>query len=455
MKIIEQLASEIRDNLQLVLAQNTEQGSELWTAILKRHPAEIALLFSFLKEDYFIPLFIKFDRKLGAKVFEKLDVEEQAALLENLDEEYVVEIINALSPEKVIAIFETIPEGELEKYLKMAHKKKRKSLLSSLGCRPDSAGRLVNSKVFSLQSELTIQKSIGIIQALENIEEVGSRVFVVDGFHHLVGYVKLSDLVINKQTKKLSEILRPIEVFANAHDDQETVVQMFQRYEVLSMPVKDSHGHFLGAISASEILDVVQEEMTEDSFKMSGLQPGKRSYMDTPFFTVVLQRVQWLLPLLLLQSFSAWVMHLYGSTINSNPILAFFITMLVGTGGNVGNQSSTLMVRGLITGEINIKNKLDVLIRELKVACFTGVILVSACLVRVFLTPGSTLPSLAAIALSLLSIIISSAFLGTFIPMLLDHFGVDPANSAAPFISTLMDIIGVSIYCVIASLILG
>lgn len=455
MKIIEQLSNDVRANMSEVLAQNTDHGRALWEEVIKKHPAEIAELFSFLKENCFIPLFAKFDKKLATKVFDKLDVEDQTALLENLDEENVSEIVNALSPEKIIAIFETISELELEKYLKLTHKKRRKNLISSLSCNPDSAGRLANSEVFSLQSELTIQRSIAILQTLKTVEDIPSKVFVVDKFHYLAGYIKLSDLVINKPEKKLSEILRPIEVFVNAHDDQETAVQMFQRYEVLSMPVLDAQGHLLGAISASEILDVAQEEMTEDSFKMSGLQPGKRSYMDTPFFTVVLQRVQWLLPLLLLQSVSAWVMNLYGATIENNAILTFFLTMLVGTGGNVGNQSSTLMVRGLVTGEINIKNKLDVLIRELKVAFFTGGILVSACLVRIFLTHGSTYPSLAAISLSLFAIVLSSAFLGTFIPILLDKMGVDPANSAAPFISTLMDIIGVSIYCVIASLILG
>lgn len=451
----EQLSVEIRAHFTEILAQNTDKGVQLWETILKSHPAEIAELFSFLKEDYLIPLFGKFDKKLGEKVFQKLDVEDQVSLLENLEEEYVAEIVNALAPEKMIAIFEIIPEWELEKYLKLTHKKIRKRLISSLSCNPDSAGRLVNSKVFSLQSELTIQRSIGIIQALENTEEVPSKVFVVDKFHHLAGYIKLSDLVVNKATKTLAEILRPIEVVANAHDDQETVVQMFQRYELLFMPVQDDQGHFLGAISASEILDVVEEEMTEDSFKMSGLQAGKRSYMDTPFFTVVLQRVQWLLPLLLLQSISAWVMNLYGSTIDNNQILTFFLTMLVGTGGNVGNQSSTLMVRGLVTGDINIKNKFDVLLRELKIAFFTGLVLVAVCLARVFLTPGSSLPSIFAISSSLFAIVMTSAFLGTFIPILLDRFDIDPANSAAPFISTLMDIIGVSIYCIIASLILG
>ncbi len=455
MKIIEQLALEIKKDLPHVLAEDTTQGSELWKAIIHRHPAEIAQILKLLKEDCLIPLFEKLHKTLGDKVFEKLDVDEQITLIRNLNEERVAEIINTLSPDKVIAIFEALPEDELEKYLKLAHKKKRKSLISSLVFEQDSAGRLVNSEVFCLQSEFTVQKSIAILQGLKNAKDIPAKIFIVDGFHHLVGYIELSDLVKHSPHKRISQILRPVEVVANAHDDQETVVEMFRRYEVVTMPVKDEEGHFLGAISATEILNVVQEEMTEDSFKMSGIRPGKRSYMDTPFIVIVYQRIQWLLPLLLLQSVSAWVMNLYGATIDNNPILTFFMTMLIGTGGNVGNQSATLMVRGMVTGEINMKNKIDILIREVKVAFFTGVVLVGFSMIRVLMTPKCTLPSLAAICLSLFAIIMTSAFLGTFIPLALDKLGIDPANSAAPFISTLMDIIGVTIYCVIASLILG
>lgn len=455
MKAVEELASQVRDNFSCVLSQETEQGQHLWKILTRKHPAEIAQVFSFLKEEFFIPIFSKLDRPLGEKVFEKLNVDEQADLLENLEEDRVAEILNVLSPDKVISIFEYLPEEDLEKYLKLTHKKKRRNLISLLGCQPDSAGRLANSEALSLHSEFTVKKSIGVLQGLKKAEDVPPKVFVVDCSHHLLGHVKLSDLVKNKPTKTLAEILRPVEVVVNAHDDQETVVELFKRYEVLVMAVKDDEGHFLGSISASEILDVAEEEATEDSYKMSGLSPAKRVYMEMPFSTVVYQRVQWLVPLLLFQSVSALVMNFFGKTIETNQILTFFLTMLVGTGGNVGNQSATLMVRGLVTGEINIKNKFDVLVREFKVAICTGIILVGVSMVRVFLTPSSTLPSMAAICLSLFAIILSSAFLGTFIPMALDKLGIDPANSAAPFISTLMDIIGVLIYCLIASLILG
>lgn len=455
MKAIEELASSIKNNFDGVIAQDEDVGRQIWTTLTKKHPAEIAQVFSFLKEEFFIPLFSKLDRRLGAKVFEKLNVDEQADLVESLEEDHVAEILNGLSSDKVIAIFEYLPEDSLEKYLKLTQKKKRRNLISLLDCQPDSAGRLANSEALSLHSEFTVKKSIGVLQGLKKAEDIPPKVFVVDGSHRLLGHVKLSDLVRNKPTKTLAEILRPVEISVNAHDDQETVAELFKRYDVLVMAVKDADNHFLGSISVSEILDVVQEEVTEDSFKMSGLSPAKRVYMEMPFITVVTQRVQWLIPLLLLQSLSAFIMMFFGKTIESNQILTFFLTMLVGTGGNVGNQSATLMVRGLVTGEINMKNKLDVLFREFKVAICTGLILVCVSMVRVFLTPSSTMPSLAAICLSLFAIILSSAFLGAFIPMLLDRFDIDPANSAAPFISTLMDIIGVLIYCLIASLILG
>ena len=226
-------------------------------------------------------------------------------------------------------------------------------------------------------------------------------------------------------------------------------------YGLLSAPVVDEHNHFLGVVTADDIVDVVEEEASEDVYKMSGLAPVEHSYFQTSFKSLFFQRSMWLGSLLLLQSISGIILNKYQTLIEGHIMLSFFLTMLIGTGGNAGNQSATLVIRGLATGEISRKNAIRVLLREFGMSLFLAAVLFGASFARIYMFyPSRTIEALA-ISASLFLIVSMSMVLGTFIPFMLERLNVDPAHSAAPFLATLMDVLGIIVYCAICSRILG
>ena len=355
----------------------------------------------------------------------------------------------------ITTILENVPDKDLERYLMLTNKQRRERILSSLKSDEKSAGRILNSDVLILHKELTIKKVISLLQQLDHHDaEILPRQYVVSAELKLVGFIALNDLLKHPADTKIQAILKPIDVKALVTDHQEDVVNLIRHYGLVSIPVTDENNHFLGVITTNDILDVIEEEQTEDSYKMSGIANIEHSYVNADFFTIVVQRCKFLVPLLLFQSVSQLIIHRFDAVLTAFELIGF-LTMLTGTGGNVGNQSTTVFVRGLATGEINRKNKLDVLFREVFIALAIGLVLVFSACFRIMLFGNRHLPSVFAVSLSLFVIVLSSVFLGTIIPVLLDYYDVDPAHSAAPILSTLMDVVGITIYCLIASFILG
>lgn len=451
MKTIEQIVRTIEDNFDAILSK-TGIGLHDWESLLKMHPADVAAVFGYLQKSHFLKLFHNLPSEFLHEVFHMLSVELQIDALEAMSTEEIQELLNSIPSDKLIAIFQSVDTKNLERYLKCINKFKRKNLISSLESKESSAARLVNSDVFTLQSEFTIKKSIAVLQGLARDREITLEVFVIDASHKLAGYIELGDLVRNDSSTLLSNILKKCEVKIHAIADQEEVVEIFRRYDALVLPVVDKQNHFLGIISANDVLDVYAQEVDEDTYKMAGLSSSSRFYTEVPFHTIVFQRVVWLVPLLMLQSASAIFMDRFQLL----PSLMLFGTMLTGTGGNVGNQSATLMVRGLTTGEFNFKNKFSILWRELRVSICTGLVLVFSTAARILLLNSNvSLKELLVICLTLFSIIVTSTLVGAYFPIFLERFKIDPAHAAAPFIATVMDIVGILIYCGIASWVLG
>jgi magnesium transporter len=244
------------------------------------------------------------------------------------------------------------------------------------------------------------------------------------------------------------------ELLVYVDEDQEDIVNQMEHYGLISAPVVDKEHHFLGVISADDVFEIMKEEGSEDVYKMSGLSPMEHSYFATSVWTLIRQRLPWLIGLLLLQSFSSMILANYSSLINQYAIITFFLTMLVGTGGNAGNQSATLVIRGLTTKEITRQNGIKILLREFGISLVMASLLGLVAFARVVYAAHSPFFALV-ISLSLILIVITSIVMGAFIPIILERCGIDPAHSATPFLATLMDILGVLIYCLVCSQFLG
>lgn len=421
---------------------------------MRQHPADIATLVERLSEEHQVELLKRFPLDLSSETFEKISEELQASLLLKLNKKLATHILKKMPADKVTDLFDLLSDENLKKYLDLLQKEHRENVISLLNFPPESAGGIMNSGVLALPQDITIKKSINLLQRLQPKREHLERVYVTDKENKLVGHINIYELVLNKPETSLVDIIRKNELIIDVNEDQESVANQMQHYELLSTPVVDKQHHFLGIITADDLLEVIQKEASEDVYKISGLSRIEHSYFQTPFWRLIWQRSFWLVPLLILQSVSSFVLSNYQNLIAKNAILIFFLNMLIGTGGNAGNQSGALVIRGLSVGEMTRKNGIKVLLRELRVALIISLLLAIIGFARVFLTKADSVAALA-ISVSLSLIIIVSMFLGTMLPLIFERFNIDPAHSAAPFLATLMDIIGIIIYCVVASKILG
>jgi len=453
MQQIEQLLAQLEANMEAVVAQNSEVGIALWQEFIKKHPADISFVIENIDTANQAALFKQLPHDLFGKVFENLSCPVQAYILSTLDTELAARTLSSMSSDELTSLFDHLSDKSLQHYLKLLQKQQRQHIISSFNFAPKSAGKIMDSDVFTLQDNFTVQKTISIFQQLGTKKEFLPRIYVTNGEHNLIGYIELDDLLVNQPNALLSSIVQENELVADVHDDQQVVANQMHHYGLLVVPVVDEKNHFLGAITADDIFDVIEEEASEDVYKMSGLSPFDHSYFHTSFWRLVRQRSTWLVGLLLLQSISSIIMVHYTGLIEKNIILSMFMMMLIGTGGNAGNQSATLVIRGLATGEVGKKNRWKVLLREFFVAVALAIPLVIVCVSRVYMSYPNVL-SAVAIGLSLFCIVILSIMLGTLIPLVLDRFKIDPAHSAAPFLATVMDILGVLICCFIASRIL-
>ncbi|HBS47897.1 TPA: magnesium transporter [Candidatus Dependentiae bacterium] len=454
MNTVKNILLQIENNLEEVLKNETFQSTTTWQNFVKLHPADIASFLEQFDEETQITFLKKFSKDLTGNVFEKLSLENQSNLLFKLEKPFAAEILQEMTASAVTDLFDLLSDEQVKEYLRLLQKEHRKQVISLLNFDPKSAGGIMNSEIFTLSQDISIKQGVALMQRLSTDQEYVDRIYITDRNNKLTGYIKIEDLVLNKPQTLISDIFHQNELIINVHEDQEIVANQMKHYDLLSVPVVDNENNFLGIITADESMDVIEEEASEDVYKMSGLGSVDQTYFQTPFWRLIWQRSFWLITLLILQSASSFVLSSYEKLITQNAILFFFLNMLIGTGGNAGNQSGALVIRGLSTGEIHRKNGLKVLFREFRVAIIIALFLAVIGFERVYLTRHNLIAAVV-ISISLSAIVVVSIFLGTLLPLLLERLNIDPAHAAAPFLATLMDIIGISIYCIIASKILG
>ncbi len=442
---VKKILFQIENNIKAVINGKTPLGIDLWNILLEEHPADIALLIGRIGDEHQVTLLKKLPLDLSIDVFEKIPENLQAELLVGLDIDHATTILKHMHADELTDLFDNLSDEDLEKYLKLLQKKQRNQIISLLTFDPESAGGRMNSDVITLQKDFTVKKSIELLQRLSLQKDLMERIYVTNKDNVLVGHITLEQLVFNKAETLLSQILQKNEIHIHVEEDQEDVANQMQHYELSSAPVVDKQNHFLGVITASDVAEIIREEESEDAYKRFGLSTVEYSYFETPTWKLVLQRSTWLIGLLLLQSVAGFVLGRYENMLKEFTILSIFLGMLVGTGGNAGNQSATLVIRGLTTKEMTKNNIFKVLFREFSVSLVIASLLFIVGFARVYYT-SHDLMSTIAINVSLFLIVIASMLLGSIIPILLQYFHFDPAHSAAPFLTTIMDILGMIIY---------
>lgn len=449
--IQEKLLRKIVSKISEVLEQKTVQAKSLWQELLHAHPADIAQVINSLDAPYHVQVASKLPLSLLNEVFYKLHHVLQKSVLQALPDNIKIQLLQSSHADDLTDLFDDLSDDELKSCLELLHKKDRQKVLSLMKFPQDSAGGIMHVEVVTLRQDFTLHKSVRLLQRLSPSAELHYNLYVTDEHNRLIGFVKLEDLVLKDPQTRLSTIMHEIPFVAYAHQDQEEIAKTMVHYDMMIVPVVNEHNYFLGVIPGATLVDVLQQEAGEDVQKISGSFLSE-SYFDTSFFSLLWRRGSILAVLLIAESLTSYTIGKFEATLTT--FLLSFIAMLVSTGGNTSSQTSAIVIQGMSSGTINDSNLTKFLRRELLIGSVLAVTLSSVAFSRVYFFHHNFWGSFV-VALSLGIVVLLSVLFGSAFPVVLKKMRLDPAFSAGPFLATLMDILGILVYCYIASLILS
>ncbi|MDO5714313.1 MAG: magnesium transporter [Tissierellia bacterium] len=399
-------------------------------------------------------IFRMLPKDLSIEVFTYMTPSQQIQLVQSVTDKELQELLDDLFLDDRVDLLEEMPAGLVTKFLSKAPAEERKLLNQFLQYPEDSAGSLMTIEYVSLEPEMTVKEAMAYIKENGMKKETIYTCYVVDERKKLLGFVSLRDLVIADPYEKIEDIMLEDVVFVETTEDQEEIGDMFTKYGYLAFPVVDREHRLCGIITFDDIMEVLEDEATEDFHRMAAINPSDEDYMDETPMDLAKNRIPWLLILMISATVTGSIIHHFDTLIGEFIILTSFIPMITGTGGNTGSQSSTMVIRGLATGEIEWEDMLPVMWKEMRVGLIAGTFLAIVNFLRlVFLTSTSFTVALT-VSLTILCTVILSKLLGAFLPITMARLGLDPALMAASFITTIIDSVVLIIYFSIAGMIL-
>jgi magnesium transporter len=390
------------------------------------------------------------NKELAAEVFSKLEPDEQYELVKLLSDDEIKSIFKNMDPSDRAELLDELPADVVTKLLSFLPKSEREQTLEVLNYPENSAGRLMSPYFIYVTKSMTVQQALDKVRKFGKDAETIYTIFVVEEDRTLIGTVKLEDLLFAEPDTLIEEIYTPDPIYVKTNTDQEEVAELMKKYDLNAIPVVDNDMRLVGIITIYDIVDVIDEEATEDIHKMAGMSFTTTSYFHTSPLILIKNRLPWLVGLLLLQSINALIVHKYEEVLAAIPIIAAFMTTMVDAGGNTGGQSSTLIIRSMALGHIELKDWWKVLLRESFVGLVLGSILGAILFVRGFMISHNIMVNFSA-ALSLLIIIVFANVIGSMLPFIGKLMRIDPALMASPLITTIADLAGIWIYFVVVA----
>lgn len=392
------------------------------------------------------------NKETAAEVFSHLEHEDQEEMLVHFSMDKVKEIMEEMDPDDVAELFDELPEKMVKRLMHLLSTEERNIVNRLLGYPEDSAGRLMTPEFIELHKDSSAENAIQTIREIGLDKETIYYSYVVDEKGFLIGIVSLKDLLLAQPATKISEIMTTNFVSVNTTDDQEEVAGVLTKYDLTALPVVDKDKKLVGIITVDDIVDVIHAEATEDFHKMVGIEAPDEPYFSTRFLVLGRKRALWLVILLVMSYFSSIVLKHYSRILEIVIPLAFFIPMLTGTCGNTGMQSATLIIRGLATGEIKGKDIMKILFREIFMGVFLGIILGIFSFVRARFVDIDPFIGIA-VGTAVFISVMTANIIGTILPLLLKKLKIDPAISAGPFITTIIDVTSLILYFEIAQVV--
>ena len=428
---------------------------EIKNELSEMNEVDIAELLDPLDEHMTLLLFRMLPKDLAVEVFSYFSTEQQAGIINSITDKELEYIMEELFFDDMIDLIEEMPANIVKKILKSAKEEERKLINQFLKYPVDSAGSIMTIEYVDLKKEMTVGEALKHIKETGLNKETVYTCYVTDNKRVLEGIISLRSLVISDEDEILENIMETEVIKVYTHDDQESIAGLFMKYGFLAIPVVDKENRLTGIITFDDIMDVIEQEATEDFQLMAAMSPSEEAYLNTDVFTLAKQRLPWLLILMISATFTGRIMLKFESVLASVVILSTFIPMLMDTGGNSGNQSSTLIIRGLAVGEISTKDWLKVLWKEIRISSIVGFALSAVNFIRLILIERVELIIATTVSFTILVTVITAKMVGGTLPLLAKKLKLDPAIMAGPLITTIVDAISLMLYFFIAQQLLG
>lgn len=440
--IVEHKYFECRDEL---LERDEVEMTEILEDVIRDFGMHMAII-----------LFRTLPKDSAVEVFSRFSTDNQLAIIDIITDAEIKNIIEELDFDDKIDVLEEMPSNLVDKILEKTPASERKLINTFLMYKDDSAGSLMTPDYINLRKNMTVR------EALDHIKDVGLEsetiytCYVLDKGRKLEGIVSLRTLVISDYNAKISDLMREDIIYVHVNDDQEEVADIFRRYGFLAIPVVDNERRLVGIITIDDILDVMEEETTEDIERMGGvIDAHNRDYLDISIWGHVKARLPWLLLLMCSYFITGGIIASFEQTLSKVISLVIYMPMLMGTGGNSGSQSSTLIVRGMATGDIDTGDWIKVAWKEIRIGLIIGICVSIINVIRIIFLDHNSIEVALTVSCSMTLVVIFAKLIGASLPMLAKKIGIDPALMAGPMMSSITDMISLLTYFLMAMLFLG
>lgn len=423
-------------------------------------PADIAEIFDEAQDKDIPVLFRILPKELAAEVFVEFDTDRQELLVNAFSDSELREVLDELFLDDAADIVEEMPATVAKRILRNTDANTRRLINQLLAYPEDSAGSIMTTEYIDLKRTMTVDEAFDRIRKIGINTETIYTCYVIGSRRKLFGTISLRDLLLSGKDEIVGDLMDENIVYANTLDDKEEVAAMFERYDMLALPVVDKEGRLVGIVTVDDAIDVIQEEASEDIEKMAAILPSEKAYLKTGVFETFKARIPWLLLLMISATFTGAIISTFEAKLAQCIALVAFIPMLMGTGGNSGSQTAVSVIRALSLGDIEFRDTLRVIWKELRVAVIVGIVLGIINFIKLYLVDflwlhtfdtGAELAEMATICLTLIFVIIVAKILGAVLPIVAKRFGLDPAVMASPLVTTILDAVSLLIYFGIAA----
>ncbi len=425
---------------------DSKKYSQLKNEYAEILPADIAEFLEQLEDKQLLIAFRLLPKEIAADVFSYLPSDIQAEISELINEKELSSILDDLYFDDKVDFLEEMPANVVKKILQNTSDLERKMINQFLLYPEDSAGSIMTIEYTDLKKEMLIGEAFEHIRKTAPDKETVYTCYVTDSSRHLEGIVSLKDIMLAPDDIKVSEIMKTNPVFLYTFDDREHVADQFKKYDLMAAPIVDKEQRLVGIITIDDIIDVIEDETTEDFYRMAAVTPSSEEYINSGIIGIAKNRVIWLLILMISATFTGIIISGYENALNEAIVLAAFIPMLMGTAGNAGAQASTIVIRSLVLGEVVFKDIFRIMWKELRISALVGFALSVLNFLRIYYIEKYTMGIALTVCFTLFITIIVAKVIGGVLPLLVKKAKLDPAIVASPIITTIIDTVALIIY---------